>query len=151
MSLEKDLQQKLPFKSDEQRGLVNIFFTAKYLESKLQTLHKSEGLTIKQFNILRILNGADRPLSTQTIRERMIDRMSDISRIVDRMVEKSVVSKQVNDTDKRLVDISLTDEGRDALKKVTKRIDAEAHVLGCLTTQETKELNRLLDKIRGHK
>lgn len=150
MSIEQDLQQSRPFKSELQRAAVNLFFTSRYVETKLQEFHKSYGITMKQYNILRILKGAGKPISTQLIRERMIDRMSDISRIVDRMVEKEFVSKCTNSSDKRLVDISLADKGLQLLEDINVVHELNANILNNLTKEEAKQLNTLLDKIRGY-
>jgi len=150
MSIEKDLKQSKPFADDYQRAMVNLLYTSRYAEASLQQFHKRQGLTIKQFNILRILRGAARPLSTQVIRQRMIDHMSDISRIVDRMVAKGLVAKCVNANDKRLVDISLTKSGHSLVTAVSKKLENKVHVLSHLTPSDAKQLNHLLDKVRGH-
>ena len=150
MNLEKDLQQKKPFKTEQQRAIVNLFFTSKFVENKLQKSHKQYGVTMKQYNILRILKGAGKAISTQVIRERMIDRMSDISRIVDRMIDKNLLSKCVNANDKRLVDIVLTDHGKQLLEDIGESGGIDEMILGNMTEQEAKTLNKLLDKIRGY-
>jgi len=150
MNLEKDLQQSKPFKTESERAVVNLFFTSKFLETKLQKVHKQHNLTMKQYNILRILKGAGKPISTQLIRERMIDRMSDISRIVDRMIDKGIVSKCINGDDKRLVDISLTESGQELLNKIGPLRVEGNEFLGNLTESDAKILNTLLDRIRGY-
>lgn len=150
MSIEKDLQQSKPFKNELQRAAVNLFFTSRYVETRLQDFHKSFGVTMKQYNILRILKGAGKPISTQLIRERMIDRMSDISRIVDRMVDKEIVSKCTNGADKRLVDISLTEKGMSLLEEINVAQELQENILDKLSIEDAKQLNTLLDKIRGY-
>ena len=105
---------------------------------------------MKQYNILRILKGAGKPISTQLIRERMIDRMSDISRIVDRMVDKEIVSKCTNGADKRLVDISLTEKGMSLLEEINVTQELHENILDKLSIEDAKQLNTLLDKIRGY-
>lgn len=151
MSIEKDLQQTKPFKSELQRAAVNLFYTSRYVETKLQEFHKPYGITLKQYNILRILRGAGEPISTQIIRDRMIDKMSDISRIVDRMVDKDFVSKCTNGSDKRLVDISLRPKGLALLEELDVVSELNDHIMKNLTDAEAKKLNKLLDKIRGYK
>lgn len=150
MNLEKDLQQSKPFKTEQQRAMVNLFFTSKFVETLLQKKYKQFGVTMKQYNILRILNGADKPLSTQVIRERMIDRMSDISRIVDRMIDKNLLSKCVNSSDKRLVDISISAKGKQKLEELGGLGGIDMDFLTILSEEEAKLLNKLLDKIRGY-
>lgn len=150
MSIEKDLQQRTPFADEYQRGLVNLLYTSQYVTTILQDFYKYQDITLKQFNILRILKGAGQPLSTLTIRERMIDRMSDISRIVDRLVSKQLVTKCTNSNDKRLVDISLTKTGLALVNTVSDRLSNTTPILSGLSNAEAKQLNNLLDKVRGH-
>jgi len=150
MSIEKDLQQNKPFKSEKVRGIVNLVFTSKYVESAMQKHYKEFGVTVKQYNILRIVRGATGPISTQSIRERMIDRMSDISRIVDRMIVKGLLTKCVREDDKRLVDISLTEKGRKKLDDMKVFEEDRGEFIGNISVDEARELNRILDKIRGY-
>ena len=150
MSIEKDLQQTKPFKTEHQRAAVNLFFTSRFVEVKMQEIVKPFGITMKQYNILRILKGAGKPISTQLIRERMIDRMSDISRIVDRMIDKNIVSKCVNSCDKRLVDIALTSKGEEIIERISELPGLHNLALENLSEDQAKELNRLLDIIRGY-
>ena len=101
-----------------------------------------------QINILRILRGAGQPLSTLQIRQRMLDKMSDTSRIVDRLIAKGLTKKVVCKTDKRLVDVSITDKGKKLLEKTDKYEPEMDALFGSLTEAEAKTLNKLLDKIR---
>ena len=150
MTIEKDLQQAKPFKNDHERALVNLLFTSRFVESKFKSIYKEYGVTMKQYNILRILKGAGEPISTQLIRERMIDRMSDISRIVDRMIDKGIVTKCLNGADKRLVDITLSKKGEEVLNQIKELAPEHQAVVTHLTKKECVELNRILDKIRGY-
>lgn len=150
MSLEKDLQQKKPFKNEQEKSTVNILYTSRFIETNLSREYKRFGITMKQYNILRILKGAGHAISTQVIRERMIDRMSDISRIVDRLLEKGLVSKCVNKEDKRLVDVTLNDLGETLLTDITKNLTSSIYNTYNLDDDEAKQLNYLLDKIRGY-
>lgn len=110
---------------------------------------KGEDLTKQQFNVLRILRGSyPDPLSTLQIRERMLDKMSDTSRIVDRLVKKEYLSKQTCPNDKRLVDVVINEAGLEKLKS----IDAKEHLieesLQNLSETEAETLSILLDKLR---
>ena len=106
-------------------------------------------ITSQQFNILRILRGATEPLSTLQIRQRMLDKMSDTSRIVVRLIAKDLVKKVVCKTDKRLVDVTITEKGMKLLEELDKfESDVDA-VLGSLSNSEVETLNILLDKIRN--
>jgi DNA-binding MarR family transcriptional regulator len=100
-------------------------------------------------NILRILRGAQQPLSTLQIRQRMLDKMSDTSRIVDRLIIKNLVKKVVNKSDRRLVDITITAKGLKLLEKMDPlNLEMEA-IFSNLGETEAKQFNKLLDKIRG--
>ena len=147
MAIENDIFQK-SFKSLHQKALINIVYTHNWVSQKLKDIFEKGDITAQQFNILRILRGAGKPLSTLEIRKRMIDKMSDTSRIVDRLVKKELVEKSTCTSDKRLVDVTISDNGRDRLRELDK-YEAKIHsITKKLTEQEARELNRLLDKIR---
>jgi MarR family 2-MHQ and catechol resistance regulon transcriptional repressor len=103
---------------------------------------------MQQFNILRILRGSSNPLSTLQIRERMLDKMSDSSRIVDRLILKGLVKKITCKTDKRLVDVTITAKGLKILEKLDAQEDKMENIFKSLTKNEAETLNTLLDKIR---
>lgn len=148
MSIEKDINQR-KFINEQQKGLVNIIFTYNWMTERLKAIFERGDLTMQQFNILRILRGSDKPLSTLEIRERMLDKMSDTSRIVDRLVIKGLTKKVICKADKRLVDVTITDKGKKVLEKLDKYQDELDAILGGLTITEAKTLNKLLDKIRN--
>jgi DNA-binding MarR family transcriptional regulator len=149
MGIEKDIQQ-LSFKSTKQKALVNILYTYGWIMEHIKSFLAKEGITHQQYNILRILRGSfPRPISTLQIRKRMIDKMSDTSRIVDRLVLKDLAKKTVCEKDKRLVDVIITNKGQELLQ----RIDAEAsyfdQIMCQLSESEAIQLNYLLDKLRN--
>lgn len=147
MGIEEDISQTR-FRNEYQKALVNLIFTFNWANERVKATMDRENLTPQQFNILRILRGAGKPLSTLQIRQRMLDKMSDTSRIVDRLIIKQLVEKNVCPSDKRLVDVSITDKGREVLEKMDS-YDADLDaVLGNLSNEEVKQLNILLDKIR---
>ena len=147
MSIDKDIKQR-SFKSEYQRAVINLIFTYNWTTEKLKHIFEKEDLTMQQFNILRILRGSEKPLSTLQIRERMLDKMSDTSRIVDRLIIKGLVKKVVCKTDKRLVDVSITEKGRKVLQKIDLQEDDMEKIIHALSENEAKTLNKLLDKIR---
>ena len=108
-----------------------------------------EKITGQQFNILRILRGAGKPISTLQIRQRMLDKMSDTSRIVDRLILKGLVRKIICTNDKRLVDVSITDKGKRLLEKMDAYENEMDAIFENLSTSDAKTLNTLLDKIRS--
>ena len=148
MGLEKDIKQQ-HFTSENQKLIINLVFTNNWLTEKIRDFLSAEDITLQQFNILRILRGSHpQPLSTLTIRERMLDKMSDTSRIVDRLLLKGMVDKKTCPSDKRLVDISITEEGKKILAKIDRNEKEMKAIIANLNQEEMKILNGLLDKMR---
>jgi DNA-binding MarR family transcriptional regulator len=148
MSLEKDINQS-KFKNEHQKVMVNIIYTANWMNEQLKSFFDKEDITQQQFNILRILRGAGEPISTLQIRQRMLDKMSDTSRIVDRLLVKGLVKKTTCPTDKRLVDVSITTKGKKLLEKIDASQNNMDAISNNLTDADAKEMNNLLDKMRG--
>ena len=149
MGIDKDIHQN-KFRNERHKAMVNLLFTYGWTVEQLKQLVSDHGITHQQFNILRILRGNHpTPLSTLTIRERMIDKMSDTSRIVDRLLSKSLVKKVICKKDRRLVDITITDKGLKLLEKLDDRQDEMDAILSNLSEKEASSLSKLLDKIRG--
>ena len=147
MSIEKDIQQS-KFRNEYQKTVVNLIYTYNWVTEKTKEIFERGDITQQQYNILRILRGAGKPLSTLQIRQRMLDKMSDTSRIVDRLVKKDLVKKVICKTDRRLVDVTITDPGMSLLEKLDSYNDEMDALLGNITEEEAKMLNQLLDKIR---
>jgi hypothetical protein len=149
MGLEKDIQQS-SFSGQNQKAVINLIYTYHWVTEQIKIILFEEDITLQQYNILRILRGSDpRPLSTLTIRERMLDKMSDTSRIVDRLLVKKLVSKRLCNSDKRLVDVSITSEGKAMLQRIDARDNEMRSVMEKLDEDELATLNGLLDKLRG--
>jgi len=146
--IEDALKQKRPFENSYQKVLVNLLFTNSWLAGKQKVFFKKYNLTVKQYNILRILRGAAEPISTAIIRDRMMDKMSDASRIVDRLHKKGLVQKESCDHDQRKVNVSLTMESRSLLKKIDKEINDWLEKFSGLSKPEAEKLSALLDKMR---
>jgi DNA-binding MarR family transcriptional regulator len=150
VSIQKDINQS-KFRNEYQKGVINIIYTYNWVTEKVKIIFEKGDITSQQFNILRILRGAAGPLSTLQIRQRMLDKMSDTSRIVVRLIAKELVKKVVCETDKRLVDVTITEKGKKLLEELDKfEPDIDA-VLGNLSATEVETLNILLDKIRNSK
>ena len=148
MGIEKDIQQSC-FRNEFQKMGINLIYTANWLNEKMAHILENEEITQQQYNILRILRGSECPLSTLKIRERMLDKMSDTSRIVDRLITKGLVEKNACLKDKRLVDITISKKGMvlvDKLDQFNDQIDA---VLKSVDEKEAQTINQLLDKIRA--
>ena len=147
MGIEQDIQQPI-FRNDFQKMGINILFTANWLNEQIGKILSEEGVTQQQYNILRILRGSATPLSTLKIRERMLDKMSDTSRIVDRLIAKELVLKNTCEKDKRLVDITLSPKGLDLVDQLDQFNDRIDALLKGINESEAKTMNQILDKIR---
>lgn len=150
MKIEEAIQQKKPFRNEWERAFVNIFFTSNWLEQHQKGFLEPFDITLQQYNVLRILRGRHpQPLSTSGIRERMLDKMSDVSRIVQRLKIKGWVQIHRCKKDKRLVDIIISTNGLELLDAIDEHRDkfAGEDEWG-ITEQEANLLNELLDKIR---
>ena len=149
MSIDHDIQQA-KFRNEHQKAGVNLIYTYNWLTERTKEVFASEDITAQQFNILRILRGSlPKPLSTLQIRERMLDKMSDTSRIVDRLIAKGLVKKCICKADRRLVDVMISDKGKKTLERLDSRQDELDDILGRLTNKEAVILSDLLDKIRS--
>jgi DNA-binding MarR family transcriptional regulator len=118
------------------------------LNEQIGRILSEEGVTQQQYNILRILRGSATPLSTLKIRERMLDKMSDTSRIVDRLISKELVVKNTCEKDKRLVDITLSPKGLDLVDQLDQFNDRIDALLKGINASEAATMNQILDKIR---
>jgi DNA-binding MarR family transcriptional regulator len=127
---------------------INLLFTANWLNEQIGKILSEEGVTQQQYNILRILRGSATPLSTLKIRERMLDKMSDTSRIVDRLIAKELVVKNTCEKDKRLVDITLSPKGLDLVDQLDQFNDRIDALLKGINASEAATMNQILDKIR---
>jgi len=116
----------------------------------MKVIFDKEEITAQQFNILRILRGSfPTPFSTLQIRDRMLEKMSDTSRLVDRLIAKGLVKKITKTTDRRLVDILITEKGKRLLSRIdTQQTEMDA-ILNNLTEKEAEQLSELLDKMRS--
>jgi len=149
MGIEKDIQQE-NFRNEYQKMGINLLYTANWLNESINKFFIQAEITQQQYNILRILRGSTIPLSTLQIRERMLDKMSDTSRIVDRLIVKELVIKTVCPTDKGLVDITLTPKGLSLIQKLDEYNDQIDGILKGVTEKEASTLNQILDKLRSN-
>lgn len=123
MGIDQDIQQAT-FRNPHQKAAINLIYTLGWMRDKTKCFFEAEDITPQQFNILRILRGSfPQPLSTLQIRERMLEKMSDTSRIVDRLIAKGLVKKVTCKNDRRLVDVIITDKGKKLLERLDSRQD----------------------------
>jgi len=145
-----DDELKGHFRNEYHRGLINLIYTANYVSYEFLRTLRHYNLTEQQYNVLRVLRGFrhQAPLTIGFLKERMLDRDSNISRIVERLYAKGLVSRTENPKDRREKSIQITDNGLkllDAMFECEKNVD---QLLKNLSLEEVNELNRLLDKIR---
>jgi DNA-binding MarR family transcriptional regulator len=146
MKIEEEIKQP-KFRSPEQKALLNLIYTSNWLQSKQQDFFKTFGITATQFNILRILKGQHpNRISATEIKTRMLDKNSDVSRLLDRLTAKELISKNTCPNDRRAADVAITDKGLALLASMADRVDD--NVLS-LSAQEAETLSNLLDKARG--
>lgn len=151
MSLENDIQQS-EFRSESQKAILNILFTCYFIQDQMNTLFKKYDITRQQYNVLRILRGQyPGHASVNLVRDRMLDKMSDASRIVERLRLKDLVTRKSAEKDKRAVEVTITEAGLKLLEEMQSSVDEFERLLDNLSEQETRQLNGLLDKIREGK
>lgn len=150
MGIEQDINQT-NFRNEFQKAAINFIYTYNWMNEKMKLFFDKEEITSQQFNILRILRGAGQPISTLQIRQRMLDKMSDTSRIVDRLVLKGLVKKDTCPNDKRLVDVSITDKGRILLEKLDASNEEMDAIFDNFTETDALNFNNLLDQLRAGK
>jgi len=142
--LSKDIQSSFP--SNKVKALINIKFTANWLSSKEVEFFKPYGISPQQFNILRILRGAKEAIKVQLVKERMIERSPNATRLMDKLIEKKLISRYRCEHDRRVVYVEITEEGLVLLSDIDKV--GKLSFLNNLSEKEAKQLSDLLDKIR---
>ncbi|EMR01095.1 MarR family winged helix-turn-helix transcriptional regulator [Cesiribacter andamanensis] len=148
MKIEDEIHQK-HFRNEHQKAAVNLIYTHSWLTTRIKQFLSRFDITMQQFNVLRILRGQHPgSISTSVIRDRMLDHNSDASRIVDRLHRQGLVDKEPCPSDRRLVDVRISDKGMKLLTSIDQQHEQIDNFLGKLSEQDAQELNRLLDKIR---
>ncbi len=149
MGINKDIKQK-KFKSEFEKVVVNLIFTRNWFDEQQQKILKPYGLTTAQYNVMRILRGQHPKVCTvNLIIDRMLDRMSNVSRIVDKLVSKSFVSRAPNLEDRRAVDVCITEKGLDILSQMDQSLQDLFDKIDSFSDQDCKQVNAFLDRFRG--
>jgi DNA-binding MarR family transcriptional regulator len=142
--------QSTNFEDNYHKVVININYTAGWLSNFFRCHFDKHNLTQQQFNILRILRGQyPKPATINLLKERMIDKMSDASRIVDRLIQKELVSRCTNNKDRRAVDIRISELGLQTLAKMDEDFKTREGLKDNLSEEEAAQLSDLLDKLRG--
>jgi DNA-binding MarR family transcriptional regulator len=148
MRLEDEIKQSR-FKSSQEHAAINILFSANWINRNLHRFHTAHGISSQQFNVLRILRGLNpKPASISLLNERMLDRMSNVSRLVDKLTDKKYAKRVPCEQDRRQVDVFITDKGLDLVNKISEEVDNALLQHVNLTDEEAAQLSTLLDKMR---
>ncbi len=148
MGLEDDIQQK-KFNTEYEKAAVNVLYTASWLHNLNAARFKKHGITPEQFNVLRILRGSfPKALMLSDITCRMVDKSSNATRLVEKLRQKGLVTRETCPNNRRQVDITITEKGLAILTKIDNESEEWLATLKGITAAEAKELNRILDKLR---
>ena len=149
MQIGEEIQSN-KFEDNYHKAVINITYTYGWLSNTFRCRFERHNLTQQQFNVLRILRGQyPNPATINMIKERMLDKMSDASRIVDRLIQKGLVSRCTNNKDRRAVDIRISEAGLEILSKMDEEFKTSDLLKNNLTEEEASQLSDLLDKLRG--
>ncbi|MGY6558461.1 MAG: MarR family winged helix-turn-helix transcriptional regulator [Nitritalea sp.] len=149
MKLEEAIKQKA-FKDPYNKTVVNLLYTNSFVIASQNALFKPFGLSPEQYNVLRILRGQKgKPITVSSIQDRMLNKMSNASRLVEKLKQKELVNREECATDRRQVDITITDKGLEVLSQLDVEVEEFNRQIVHLTVEETEQLNALLDKLRG--
>lgn len=148
MSIETDIKQK-KFRSPYQRLALNLVYTTNWLEYKQLEFFKEHDITAQQYNVLRILRGQQsNAIKVSDITERMLDKNSNTSRLVDKLLAKNLAKRTSCPSDRRAVDVVITEEGLDLLKMLDPFIEEWENRFNIITPEEADQISALLDKLR---
>jgi len=149
MNIKEEIKQSR-FRNNYQEAAINIIYTSGWLANQHKDFFSQFGITPQQFNILSILRGQHpRQISGTEIKSRMMDKNSDVSRLLDRLLLKGLIIKTICPEDKRAANIEISAKGLELLKKSDAQIAALDNMMSSLTNSEANQLSRLLDKLRG--
>ncbi len=149
MGIGEDIKQGT-FKNQFSKAIINIYYTNNWLNQKHHELFRSHGITTPQYNVLRILRGQHpNPATVNLIIERMLDKSSNASRIVDKLLSKGLVLRKQCPSDRRAVDVLISKQGLALLDEMDMQIDQLEESIQKLTEEEAGQLSNLLDKLRS--
>ncbi len=148
MELEKEIRQE-KFRDEYQKLVLNIMFTANWLNLKQIQVLKPYGISPQQYNILRILRGQHpKEVTVSLLTERMLDKNSNASRLVEKLRVKELVERQECPADRRAVNVRITERGLDLLKQLDSIIDQTGNIFHKISEAEARMLNGFLDRLR---
>jgi len=140
----KDIQSKFP--NEKVKALINIKYTANWLDTLENEILKPYKISIQQYNILRILRGAEKAITVNTIKDRMIQKSPNSTRLMDKLCDKKLIERSRCDNDRRIVYIKISKKGLNLLAEINaEKFDNQ---MNNISNDEAKLINKLLDKIR---
>ncbi len=149
MKLEDEIKQG-KFNSPQQKVLVNIIFTANWVNARLSDIIKSHQITLQQYNVLRILRGKyPKSANPGEIKAVMLDKNPDLTRLCDRMCTQGLISRSIDEVNRRKMNICITDKGLKVLEQIDPEIQKIENSMVHLQASESGQLSDLLDKMRG--
>ena len=149
MRIEDEIQQK-DFKDDYRRLVVNLLFTNNWLNQQFIPFFRQLGLTLQQHNVLSIIRGQHpKPVCFGEIQERMVDRNSNVTRLIDKLIEKGYVTRDICQANRRMIEVRLTPKGKEKLQQIDEQMPAFFERFHNLTQEEAVLASKLLDKLRG--
>lgn len=134
------------FVNNRVKALLNIIYTANWISSYQNEFFKTYGISPQQYNILRILKGANEPLNVQTIKDRMLERAPNATRLMDKLCAKNYIERCHSEHDRRVVKIAITENGKAFLEDIPNNFNKD--LLKNLSEEEAEQLSNLLDKMR---
>lgn len=150
-SLRRELRQSAPFQSAAQEATISILRTADVVRRKLSSVIEPCGITLQQYNVLRILRGARaKSLTTSEIGERLIERTPGVTRLLDRLERKGYIGRERSADDRRIVNTWITEAGRVLLQELDGAVDAaDEDAVAALAQEQVEQLVRLLEQVRA--
>jgi DNA-binding MarR family transcriptional regulator len=148
MKIEDEIQTR--FKTPQQKAIINIRYTSNFLGNIQNSLMDQYGLSMAQFNILRILRGAKSAINVQTVKERMIEKSPNTTRLMDKLIEKELIERTRCTKDRRVVYVEISKDGLAILKAIDENSDILNMIQVGLSDEESTILSDLLDKVRNH-
>jgi DNA-binding MarR family transcriptional regulator len=146
MEIGKEINSR--FKSPQQKAIINVRFTSNWM-SNLQNSYMSKfDLSMPQFNILRILRGANQAINVNTVKERMIEKSPNTTRLMDKLIEKELINRIRCEKDRRVVYVEISSKGLEILAEIDISFDNNSFFTDKLNDEEAETLSNLLDKLR---
>lgn len=146
MEIGEEINSK--FKSPQQKAIVNVRFTSNWISNLQNGFMTKFDLTMPQFNILRILRGANEAINVNTVKERMIEKSPNTTRLMDKLIEKGLINRIRCEKDRRVVYVEISSKGQEILIEIDKSFDNNSFFTENLNNQEAETLSNLLDKLR---